>query len=115
MREFGAQHLLQREPPGERAGEGELVDELEVAAERHAGGQAGDGQIWEVLEQAGQVGGGGFAFGVGVGGEDDFGDLGGVVAVEVGKDAADALQQGRDGEVLGAHVRKWVRAPPSTW
>lgn len=57
----------------ERATQREFVGILEIAANWQAAGDAGDGET-KRLEKAGQVHGGGFAFDVGVGAQDDLGD-----------------------------------------
>src|SRR6185312_151720 len=57
----------------EGAAQGDLVRVLEVAADGQTRGEAGDLEF-EVHEHAGDVGRGGFALEVGVGGDDDLGD-----------------------------------------
>ncbi|ALW70822.1 hypothetical protein RC30_08710 [Campylobacter jejuni] len=86
---------LQRGAPRKRAGQGELVDELQVPAHRNARGQARDRQPREVAQQAAEVGSRRLAFRVRVGGDDDLGDLGGFVVLDVGLDV------GLDGSRFG--------------
>lgn len=97
----------------EGAGEGEVVDEFEVAAHWYAAGEAGDAEAWEVFEEAGEVACGGFAFGVWVGGDDDFFDGWrwrgfAVCPGYVGECAADALEEGGDVEFFWPDAVEWV-------
>ena len=89
---FLNRYPLQPQPPAQRPGEREFVHEFEVTTEGHAAGQAGDYEVGEVAKHARKVGGGGFTFGVGVGGQDDFAHLGDVSTFHVVQDTADALK-----------------------
>ncbi len=72
----------------EGAEEGEVVGGVEAAAGREALGEAGEGDFGKGLgDGLAEVVGGGFAFDVGAGGEDDFADGAGAEALEEGGDA----------------------------
>lgn len=102
---------LQPQPPAQRPGEREFVHEFEVAAEGHAAGQTGDYEVGEVAKHARKVGGGGFAFGIGVGGQDDFTHLGDVPTFHVVQDTADALKQGSNAQVFGSNISQGIERP----
>ena len=108
---FLNRYPLQPQPPTQRPGEGEFVHEFEVAAEGHAAGQAGDYEVGEVAKHARKVGGGGFTFGVGVGGQDDFAHLGDVSTFHVVQDTADTLKQGGNAQVFGSNVGQGIERP----
>jgi hypothetical protein len=82
-------------PPGQCAAQGQFVGELEVRAHRQAGGQTGHHEVGERAEQSREVGAGRFPGGVGVGGDDDFRDLG---ALEL---LAHASHQSGDPQLVG--------------
>ena len=76
----------------EGAGHGDFVGVFDVGAGGDAGGDAGDAEGgFGVAEFLGEVGGSGFAFGGGAGGEDDFFDFG-----EAGEEVGDAELLGAD-------------------
>ena len=80
-------------PPREGAAKSDLVGELEIAAHGQAGRQPRDRDPG-TGQQSGEVGGGGFALQVRVGGEDDLGD----------DRRGQPTQQFGDVEVFGADV-----------
>ena len=81
-------------PPSlEGAQEGDLVGVLQLAAHRHAVGDSRHAHA-HGLDQPGDVGRGGFALHVGVGGQHDLPDLAG----------GQALHQFADADVVRAHA-----------
>lgn len=93
----------------EGAAEGEFVGELDVPTHGQTGGQAGDGEVREVFENAGHIAGGGFADGIGVGGQDDFADVdAGEVPVVVFDRLSDAGEEVADVELIGADAFEGV-------
>src|SRR5919202_417164 len=84
---------IQQSPPLESAPERELVRVLQIAPHRQPGGQPGDAQAHR-FEQPREVGRGGLALEVRVGGEDDLGDLAG----------GEALHELLDAQVVGPHA-----------
>ena len=92
-------------PVGERLVHRDLVHVFEVASDGHAHGDAGDAQA-QGFEEAADVGGGGLALGVGVGGEDDLADLDALVAL-----GAQARQEVREAEVFGAEAAQGRERP----
>jgi len=77
---------------------GDFVGVFDVAAYGNAHGDAGHAQSLSLpLQLLGQVGGGGFAFDGGIGGEDDFFDFA----------AADPADQVGDAQLLGPYTMQW--------
>src|SRR3954447_18799526 len=101
---------IEQPPPLESAAERQLVRVLQIAPDRQAGGEPGDAQT-HGLEQTREIGRGGFALQVGVGREDDLGDLPGGEAGDefadpqvVGADALDGADRAAEHVVAPAEL-----------